>query len=894
MTTRDLDKIFNPDSVAVIGATDRKGALGRGLTANLIKTYEGEAYPVNPNRDKVFGIRTFSSVKEIPNSVALAVIATPAPTVPQIIRECGEVSIPASIIVSAGFRESSPQGEKLEEKIGKIREEYGMRILGPNSLGVMRPSRNLNATISDKISSPGGIAFISQSGALGPSILDWQAGYEIGFSSFVSVGNMLDVDFGDLIDYFGKDPETRTILMHVESIRNPKKFMSAAKGFAKTKPIILEKPGKYPESSKAISSHIGSLPGDDSLYESLFRRSGVVRVEEISDLFSCSEALAYKCLPRGPNLAIITNAGGPGAMATDALLNHEGKLASLSNRTIKKLEKDLAPYTSKSNPIDVSSDANVEDYLNCIGTCLKDEGVDGILIIYAPQGESYPNQLAKALVKISEKSEKPILTCWMGREKVQESRNVLRNGGIPTLNTPEQGVRIFMYMYEYLRNKELLYETPKPLSADNIPLKHQDSQRKYLKTITKRLISENRSVLTEDESKRFLQTYNIPTIGTYVAHTPEKAADLAEKIGFPVALKIRSPNIDRESSTGIAASNLESKTEVKEAFKKIVSRAESQYPEAKVRKVIVRKGIRDVHYELSLGSKKDPRFGSVIFFGRGGIDEKLYHNVTVDFPPLNEVHARRLVERTKVPELLEELDDEPSVRLRSLLEYLARFSQLVIDFPEIKEMELDLAGTKRGLFTVDAQITLDKEGFSVEADPHAHLIIEPYPLKYIQKKKLKDGREVTIRPIKPEDEVSVLKFFDTFSEETRRRRFFVPMKEVTHEDMIRFTNIDYWREMAIVGALEEEEKIIGLGELITEPGEDSGEIAVVMGDPWQGLGLGTKLVESLIEIGKDKHLKKIWGSLQKDNFRMLHICEKLGFQVEAEYPDMIKVVLTVR
>ncbi|KXB03741.1 hypothetical protein AKJ45_00615 [candidate division MSBL1 archaeon SCGC-AAA261F19] len=893
MTIKSLDKIFAPDSVAVVGATDRKGAMGRTLTINLVENYKGEVHLVNPNRDKVLGIRTLPNVKSISNGADLALIATPRHTVSQIVEECGRAEIPAIIIFSSGFSESGSEGKKLEKEIEKKRNEYGMRILGPNSMGVVRPCLNFNATLSDRMPEPGETAFISQSGALGPSLIDQQARAGAGLSGFVSVGNMLDVDFGDLIDYFGQDPETRTILMYIESIEDPKKFLSAAKGFAKTKPIILNKAGgKYPESSEVIASHIGSSPGEDSLYDALFKRAGVVRVDEISDLFFCSEALAHGRLPKGPSLAVITNAGGPGVVAIDTLLDRGGKLASFSDETVRKLKKDLKPYASTLNPIDILSDANADDYLKCVKTCLEDENVDGILVIYAPHGEFSSNRLAKGLASLSDKTRKTILACWMGEKATQKGRNILRRGGVPTLSSPEQAVKIFMYMYGYRGNKELLYETPKPLSADKMTLKHQLSQRDYIRAMIRKAVSEGRDALTEKESKGFLMTYGIPAVMPHVAKTPEKASDLAVELGFPVVLKVHSPDIVHKSDIGSVALNLESKTEVEEAFSKIMRCVKDQRPTAEIGGVVVQRMVENINCKLTLRSKKDPRFGSVVIFGRGGVDGEFYQDKAVGFPPMNYGHAKRLVESTKVPDFLERMGKSPA-KLKPLMEYLARFSQLLIDHPEVQEADIDLASTEEGFIVMDASMMLDREVSPGEAELHKHLIEEPYPLKYIKKERLEDGREVKIRPIKPEDEPLILGLFDTFSKETWRRRFFGPIREITHDDMIRFANIDYSREIAFVGELieSEERKIIGIGRLIREIGEDSGEFAVAVGDPWQEIGLGTKLMESLIEFGRDKGLKRIWGTVQRNNFRMIHICRKLGFLIENQFLETIKLVL---
>ncbi|KXB07431.1 hypothetical protein AKJ52_00350, partial [candidate division MSBL1 archaeon SCGC-AAA382C18] len=782
-------------------------------------------------------------------------------------------------------------GRKLEEKINENREKYEMRILGPNSLGLMRPSADLNASVSEDMEKSGSTAFISQSGALGPFILSRRDLEEAGFSSFISVGNMIDVDFGDLINYLGKDPRTRTILMHVEAIRNPKKFMSAAKSYSKNKPIILEKPGRHEESTKAITSHIGSTSGDDSLYDPFFKRAGVVRVNEINELFYCSEALAHECFPKGPNLAIVTNGGGPGIMATDTLLDNGGKLAKFSESTKETLEELLPWYAGKSNPVDISSGATEDHYKDSIKACLADENVDGVLVIYSFHGPVDSENLRKELIEISEKSNKPVIVSWMGEGSDKENRKRMRKAGIPVVNTPEEGVKTYMYMYEYFRNKENLYQTPKPLETDKLPLDHHLSQRKYLKTKIEGISDENRDVLMEDESKTFLRTYSIPVVQTYVTQTPEKAAELAKNIGFPIALKIRSPDIENREEIGGIEFGISSENEVKESYEKILENCQKNCPEADLKGVSVQKMIKNPSCRVVLGSKKNSQFGSVITFGKGDIEGEIYSDKSCDFPPLNQIHARRLIERTKVIDQLEKNNCGVTKSVKSLQEYLARLSQIIIDFPEIEEMKVDLLGSNDDFSVVDANIELDRGIIPSEIESHNHLIIEPYPLKYIRRVKLKDDREVKIRPIKPEDEHLILDLFDTFSKETWRHRFFCPMKEITHEDVVKYAHIDYRREIAIVGELEDENKVIGMGRLIIGPEEETAEFAVVIGDPWQGLGFGQKLLESIILIAQDRELDQVWGAVLRRNRPMIGLSKKLGFETEPESKDVMKLIL---
>lgn len=896
MSTNGLDSLFNPKTVALIGASEVKDSFGRILSRNLVDGFKGDTYLVNPNKEEILGKKVFGNIQDIPGEIDLAIITTPAKTVPNIVGECGEASVPASIVISSGFGEVGGEGEALEEEISEIRKNYGMRLLGPNSMGVMRSSIGLNATVAHKSPSPGSTAFISQSGGLGPSILDQQGASGTGFSSIVSVGNMIDVDFGDLIDYFRGDPKTQTILMHVESLRSPQKFMSAARCFSQTGPIILEKPAKYEESRTAVKSHIGVRPEDDSLYEALFCRSGVVRVDEIADLFSCSEALAKKMLPKGPNLAIITNAAGPGIMATDTLIEKNGNLATLSEGTIETLKNFLPHYATKSNPVDTTSDAEVKTYIKCAKACLKDENVDGLLVIYTPQGIFYPARLAKALVDLSEKNPKPILTCWMGEETIRQSKRILRSSGVPVVNTPQQGVRIFMYLYEYLRNKQLLYQKPELLSAHKVPLEHQLNQKEYIKSIIENLESGKRWTLMDDESKKLLRTYGIPAVETYVAHTANKAADLSEEIGFPVVLKARSLGIvERRKGWGFKP-NINNRKEVRQSFQEILDKEREAKTETKFRGVVVQEVVDSHGCEVKLQLKKFPKFGSVISLGTGGVIGEVCKDKAVGFPPLNQVHASRLIERTKIKELLQKIGDHPKSRIKYLQEYLARLSQLAIDFPEIKKLDFTLVGLGERFTSTDASIIFDEEAISQKWRPHDHLTIEPYPLGYIERSELRDGTTVVIRPVKPEDEEAIIDLFETFSEETWRKRFFGPRKEVNHKDIVRFTNVDYKREIIVVGEKTEGEKgvILGMGGLTIDLNEDSAEFSLVVGDPWQGLGMGKKLLQKLIEIARDKRIERLWAVIKANSPRVISLCEDLGFSIIEKNSDTVVMSKTIQ
>jgi acetyltransferase len=809
--------------------------------------------------------------------------------VPNIVEECGRKAIEGLIIISAGFKETGAEGKALENQISKIRQKYEMRIIGPNCLGVMRPKAKLNATFARKMVAAGKVAFVSQSGALCASVLDWAVPSNVGFSAFVSIGSMLDVNFGDLIDYLGEDSETRSIILYIEAITDAKGFMSAARGFARTKPIIVVKSGRFSESASAAASHTGALAGEDAIYDAAFRRAGIVRVDEIEDLFSCSETLAMQPIPKGPSLAIVGNAGGPNVMATDALIAKGGSLAALSQQSISSLNKTLPHFWSGKNPVDILGDAGGDRYRIALQTCEADSNVDGLVVIYTPQGASDPLEAAKAVVEISNKTSKPILTSWMGEEDVAPARAYLRKNQVPTFATPEQAVKTYLYMYQYSRNLELLYETPEEVPIQESPLKY------HLKTLVRRAACEGRELLDEHESKRFLECYEIPVAETHFASSVDEAVLLAAEVGYPVVMKIVSPQISHKTDVGGVVLGIESEQHLRSAHDALIVGVKKHVPDACIAGVTIQKMIGDVDYELILGSKKDRLFGSVILFGSGGIGVEVFADRAIGLPPLNQVLAKRLMEQTKVYRILKDgLRNRKPANMVQLQEVLVKLSQLIIDFPEIREIDVNpLACSNNMVIALDARIIIDKEVTLSEPGLHDHLVISPYPTKYTTEWKARDGRNIVLRPIKPEDEPLWLEMFKSFSERTVRNRFFYLIKDTPHETRVRYCNIDYDREIAVVGIVAEQgqRKIVGVVRLVVERGGKRGEFAVVIADPWQGIGVGSKMVDLIIGIAEDKKLDSIYGVVLPENSRMLRICREMGFRVEKQDEDEVKVVL---
>ena len=895
MVTTNLDKIFNPQNVAIIGASDVEGSVGYAIVKNFTQMgFTGKVFFVNIRKPEILGVKTYPTVDQIPESVDLAIVATPAKTVPDVMEECGKAHVKGVIIVSAGFKETGSEGKALEEKILASARKYGIRVIGPNCIGLIRPRNNLNATFLDKMPKSGNVAFLSQSGALGSAILDWALHENIGFSNFVSVGSMIDVDFGDLIDYFGSDPKTKSILMYVEGITEARKFMSAARHFARTKPIIVVKSGKFSESAKAAASHTGSLSGEDSIYDAAFKRAGVVRVNEIADLFNAAEVLGTQPLPKGPRLAIITNAGGPGVMATDSLIAQGGKLAKISQKTLDSLNAVLPPFWSHGNPVDVLGDARSERYKAAVEACLNDENIDGILIVFTQQAVSESVEIAKnivELVRAKSYQNKTILTSFMGYGAVQEANSILNANNIPTYSTPEQAIRTYMYMYNYQANIDLLYETPEELPVDASPPKRP------IMAILRNAAFDGREVLTEDEAKKILKYYNFPVVKTSVANNVDEAVAFAQEMGFPVVLKILSPQIIHKSDAGGVILNVNSPQEVREAFEVLIQRATAYNPNAQIIGVTVQPMIEKKGHEIIIGGKTDPVFGPVILFGMGGVGVELFKDYSIGLPPLNTTLVHRMMEETKVYRLLKGWRNAPPVDLKKLDETVLMFSQLLVDFPQIKEIDINpLLINEKEATILDARIVVDKEKICKKFEPHEHMVISPYPKKYEILWLLKNGQEVLLRPIKPEDEPMWLEMFQSLSEESIRYRFFQMLKDTPHEVRVRYCNVDYDREVALVAEMVEngKRKILGVSRLSIESDEKSGEMAFLVSDYWQGLGLGTKMVDYVLDIAKEKGIDKVTAIILQDNYRALSLIKKMGFSIEYLTDGTVKGTLNLK
>lgn len=884
------DRFIKTRTVALIGASEREGAIGRTITENLLRSKNRKVYAVNPGRERVLDIPCYSAISDIPEPVDIAIIATPAHTVPKIVDECGKKGVKGLIIISAGFKEAGEEGQKLEDEIKTIRRQYDMRIIGPNCMGLIIPGVDLNASFATIVPRPGKIAFISQSGALGSVILDWAVSVNIGFSLFASLGSMVDVDFGDLIDWLGDDPETKSILIYMEGVQNAKKFMSAARSFAWNKPIIVLKPGRFPESARAASSHTGAMAGEDEVYDGAFKRVGVVRVREIADLFNAAQVLGSRHLPVGPNVAIITNAGGPGVMATDVLIEQGGRLARLSSKSMQALNSFLPGYWSKANPLDILSDADAGRYQKTLSICLEDSAVDGVIVTCAPQDGASSIQTAEHVIDSIKSTPKPVLTSWMGAAFAEGARRVFAQNGIPTYETPEDALRAYFYMDRYRKNLELIYETPADLPVELAPPTH------HLKAVIRRALKEGRTLLTEEESKSFLSNYGIPANTTHTAVSLSTAATEARKVGYPVVLKIVSPDITHKSDVGGVITGIASDEALTQAYNGMMQQVSKNAPGARIEGVSVQAMMEGVDYEIILGAKKDKDFGSVVLFGSGGVGAELFRDFSIGLPPLNQTLARRLMEETIVYQLLQGYRGKPRADIEQLEQTIVGFSNLVVDFPEIAEVDVNPLAVSNGkVCALDARIIIDREALG-QAEPYPHLVITPYPTKYVQPWRLKDGTQVLLRPIRPEDEPFEYEMLSALSGKTLGSRFFIPVKEIDHQVLRRFCNIDYDREMTIVAQIGagENRTIIGVARYFTEPRTNSGEFAVLVRDEYQGEGLGRKLIDAILGIAADKGLEEIHGIVSKDDEILLGIARSLGFVSTWESDELTKISLTLK
>jgi len=879
-----LEPFFFPRSVAVIGATEKEGSVGRTLVLNLkASSFRGALHLINPKHETVLGMKAYPSVEAVPGPVDLAVIVTPAPTVPGIVAACAARKVAAAVIISAGFRETGPAGAELEARIMEAARRGPMRIIGPNCLGVMSPATGLNATFAAGMALPGNVALLSQSGALLTAILDWSLREQVGFSAFLSLGLMADVGWGDLIDYLGDDPRTRAIVMYMESIGDARAFLSAAREVAMTKPIIVIKAGRSQAASRAAASHTGALTGSDEVLDAAFRRAGVLRVNDIGEVFHLAEVLGKQPRPSGPRLAIVTNAGGPAVLATDALVGCGGQLAELDFATIASLDAVLPAAWSHANPVDILGDANPQRYATALGLTAAAPASDGLLAILTPQDMTEPTLTAEALRQHAHIAGKPVLASWMGGAGVAAGVEILNRAGIPTFEFPDEAARAFCQMWHYADNLRGLYETPER--------RHESESRPDATgAVLAAARAAGRSLLDESESKQVLESYGIATVPTRTARSESQAVELARELGYPVVLKLWSRTITHKSDVGGVKLGLGDGQAVANAYREIERAVTALAGPRAFGGVTVQPSVdRRAGFELILGSALDPQFGPVLLFGAGGELVEIFRDQALALPPLNTTLARRLIERTRIHRALAGTRGRARVDLDTLARTLVRFGDLVVENPLIREIDVNpLLASAGGVLALDARVILHPPEVALPDLPRP--AIRPYPTEYVSAGTLGDGAPIVIRPIRPEDEPLMVGFHATLSEQSVRQRYLqgVSLDERTaHQRLVRVCFVDYDREMALVverRAPDGERRIVALGRLSRErvKGATGAEFALLVGDPWQGSGVGRQLLSRLIEVAAREGITRIYAEVSGDNLRMQRLCARLGFTLGDE------------
>lgn len=876
-----LDAFFLPRTIAIIGAKDTLGSVGRTILLNLMtETFKDRLYPVNPKRQEVLGLKSYPNLESLPEQIDLAVIVTPAITVPGIIAECVEANVKAAIVISAGFKELGPPGLELERQMIQEAKKGRLRIIGPNCLGLMNPIYGLNATFARGMALPGSLAFISQSGAMCTAVLDWSFRERFGFSAFASVGSMADVNWGDLINYLGQDPATESILIYMETIGDPRSFLSAAREIALEKPIIVIKPGRCQEAAQAAASHTGSLAGSDEVFQAAMERVGVLRVNSISQLFNMASVLGRQPKPRGSKLAIVTNAGGPSVLATDTAIIEGATLAKLEASSIEKLNQFLPNAWSHGNPVDILGDASPERYAKTVDVLANDTHIDGILAVLSPQDMTDPVATAECLSAYANLKDKPILASWMGGDFVSKGVEVLSKAGIPTFEYPDDAAWCFAKMWHYTENLKSLYETPLGHDRSNYfspelsPLKSADK-------LIQQLQGEKRALLTESESKHFLGLYGIPVVETKIALDAEHAVRCADKLGYPIVLKLHSQTITHKSDVGGVKLNLQNSNEVEQAFNEIKDAVLAHFEASDFEGVTVQKMVKPGGFELILGSSIDPQFGPVILFGAGGILVEIVKDSALGFPPLNRNLARLLIEKTKISHALKGIRGKKPVDMEFLEEILVRFSTMIIENPRIKECDINpLLASSEEIIALDARIIL--QDFDLPASALPKLAIRPYPVNYVIKTTLKNGEHITVRPIRPEDEIGMVEFHKELSENSVHQRYFEfksLSERVAHERLIHICFNDFDREIALVAEKDHPCKILGVARLSRISGTEHADLKMIIRDNYHRKGIGLIFMKQLIHIAREEKIGIITATILSENDGMIHLCKKLGFNI---------------
>jgi acetyltransferase len=894
MSIRNLDHLFKPQSIALIGASKRAGSVGSVIAGNLFGSgFDGPVLPVHPKHESIHGVLAYRDVASLPITPDLAVIATPAETVPGLVAELGERGTRAAVVISAGFAESGTEGRRLQQQLLDAARPHLMRIVGPNTLGVLVPGRSLNASFAHLPARQGGPAFVTQSGAVVTGVIDWANARRVGFSHLVALGAMADVDFGDMLDYLANDRNTTAVLLYMEGVTHSRKFMSAARAAARTKPVIVVKAGRFPESSRAASTHTGALAGADEVYDAAFRRAGMLRVNTLEELFSAAATLSLLKPPHKDRLVVITNGGGMGVLATDELLAQGGALAELSAVTLEKLDGVLPATWSRSNPIDIIGDAPPERFAAAMRIVLEHEpGIGGVLMLACPTAVTPAMASATAFADCvaAGKPRIPVLSCWIGDETARAARRMLRERGLAAYETVTQAVRAFVQLVDYRQSQRLLMETP-----PSVPEALEIDTAAARAVLQRSVGAGDERWLSEADANAVLEAYGIAAVPTHVVGSPAEAARKAEEIGGSVALKVHSPDISHKSDVGGVMLNLAGAERVEAEAERMLARIREALPEARIDGFTVQPMVeRPGAYELIVGMDRDSQFGAVLMFGEGGTAVEVLRDNALGLPPLNMRLAMDMISRTRVYRRLRGYRDRPGVDLDAVAMTLLRLSQLVVDFPEIDSLDVNpLLADQQGVIALDARIrvracTLD--------DRLAHLAIRPYPKELEEPITLKDGRQMLLRPIVPEDEPALNRAFARLDPDEIRNRFLQPMRTLNHIMAARFTQIDYDREMALVlteEGIPGQRDIHAVVRLSADPDNEQAEFAIIVQHQFAGQGLGRLLMERILAYARSRGIGTVWGVTLRDNQRMRALARALGFRQQAEEgdPSLMRMVI---
>jgi acetyltransferase len=882
MSLHTLDQLFAPRSVTVIGASAAEGSVGYVVLRNLLAGgFAGPVLPVNPHHREICGALAYPDVAHLPETPDLALVCTPPETVPAVIEAVGARGIGAAIVVTAGLsRTVLADGTSAQEAMVVAARRHGTRILGPNCLGLIVPRIGLNASFAHVTAPTGSVAFVSQSGALATAVLDWARPRGIGFSCFVSLGDCADIGFGDVLDALGSDPNTRAILLYIESITSRRGFMSAARAAARNKPVVAVKAGRFADGMRAAQSHTGAMAGSDEVYDAALRRAGILRVFSVEEMFEAVETLARVRQPRGDRLGIVTNGGGIGVMAVDQLIEDGGHLAVLSPATLDRLNSVLPVTWSHGNPVDLVGDANGARYAEAMRILVRAPEVDGLLVMHAPTAVADSTGVAQAVADAVRDVSSPVLTSWVGGEAVAPARSLFAQAGIPTFDTPEAAIRAFLQLIQYRRNQQTLMETP-PSVPTQFTVSSTAARAVVNEALARITDPAAGTTLDERQSKAILAAYGIPTVDTHIALTPSEAALKARAIGFPVALKILADGVTHKSDVGGVDLFLDSESTVEHAAERMLRVVAARAPHARVLGFTVQPMVtRTGAHELILGIATDPVFGPVILFGQGGTAVEAIADRSIELPPLNLNLARDLVSRTRVARLLRGARGHVPIDMHALGLALMQVAQMVVDIPDIVEMDINpLLASDKGVLALDARIHI----VAATGDVASRLSIRPYPRELEEPFALASGRPVLLRPIRPEDEPEHYAFISKLTPSDVRFRFFDTVRDVPHSEMARFTQIDYDREMAFIATAERDggNETLGVVRVMTDPDNHRAEFAVVVRSDLSGQGLGHRLLDKMIAYCRSRGTRTLVGQVTADNTRMLELASNLGFSRRA-------------